>query len=368
MSRRYEILNSKRFEIGPGMAHSNWNLKRLSAHLGLSQTTVSRALNGFPEVSEQTRARVVEAARLHNYRPSPAAAGLATGKSRIIGHVLPIGAYSMIDPHFSDFAAGASEAYAQAGYDMLIRVVPPEQEEQVYRELSSTNRVDGVVIHGPRVDDPRIPLLAAIGLPFVVHGRSDAVTSSYSWLDVNNRRAFRRATDFLIDLGHRRIGLVNGMEALNFAARRRRGYEEGLAARGIGADPALMFSHDMSEPYGYRATRRMLELAEPPSAILYASILPAIGGLRALGEAGLKPGRDVSMIAYDDELSFLQHSEGRIGIPFFTSLRSSIRAAGREVGEMLIGRIASPLSPTEGRLWEAEFVIGQTTGPRRADP
>jgi LacI family transcriptional regulator len=353
---------------GGRMAIMVWNLKQLSRHLGLSQTTVSRALNGFPEVSEQTRARVVEAARHFNYRPSPAAAGLATGKSRVIGHVLPIGEYSMIDPHFSDFAAGASEAYSAAGYDMLIRVAPPEQEERVYRELAGTNRVDGVVVHGPQTDDPRIALLDAIGLPFIVHGRSDAVTHDYSWLDVNNRRAFRRATDFLCDLGHRRIGLVNGIENLNFAARRRRGYEEGLAARGIAPDPALTFSRDMSEPYGYEATRRLLAADAPPTAILYASILPALGGLRALGEAGKKPGADISVIAYDDELSFLQQSEGRNGIPFFTSLRSSIRAAGRRVGELLIARIVDANTGAAHELWEAEFVVGQTTGPCRPRP
>ena len=84
-----------------------------------------------------------------------------------------------------------------------------------------------------RLNDTRIPLLTEIGLPFVVHGRSSEATLPYAWLDVNNRRAFERATEFLLDLGHRRIALINGREGMDFAFRRRHGYVNALAARGI---------------------------------------------------------------------------------------------------------------------------------------
>lgn len=347
------------------MVRETVNLRRLSEMLRLSQTTVSRALNGFPEVNEATRARVIEAARRLNYRPSASAASLATGKACAIGHVVPLAEHMMINPHFSDFLAGAGEVYAQFGYEMLLRVVNRGDEEDVYREFASRGRVDGVVVHGPMVSDRRIGLLKSLGLPFVVHGRCDDCGDDYSWLDVNNRRAFYRATGFLADLGHRRIALVNGLETMNFAARRRQGYETAAAERRLDADPALVFSEDMVEPYGYRIAHQLFSGPRPPTAMLVSSVLPAIGIVRAMAELGIKPGEDVSIIAFDDCLSFLQPGSGDKvrEVPYFSAMRSSIREAGRRVAEILIEQIDAPDAKPRRELWEAELVIGKTTGP-----
>lgn len=343
------------------MADTKVNLKQLSQKLGLSQTTVSRALNGFPEVKEKTRLRVLEAASRFNYRPSPSASSLATGKTRIIGHVIPLSDHALIDPHFSDFVAGAGEVYSNAEYDMLIRVVPKGDEESVYRDFASTNRVDGVVVHGPGNLEPRIPLLQELGLPFVVHGRSENSDQNYAWLDVNNRRAFMRATEFLMDLGHQRIALINGVETMNFASRRREGYENALEAKGLQPDVQLMTSEDMVEPYGFRVTSELLAKDNPPTAILCASILPGMGIVRALGEAGLRPGTDISIIVFDDELSFLQDNQpGQV--PFFTAMRSSIRKAGSRCAEILLDQINNPSPAPVQELWEAELIVGKTTG------
>ncbi|WP_295807278.1 substrate-binding domain-containing protein [uncultured Nitratireductor sp.] len=343
------------------------NLKMLSQTLGLSQTTVSRALNGFPEVAEKTRARVIEAAERLNYRPSPSAASLATGKSLMIGHVVSLSEHIMINPHFADFIAGAGEVYGQNGYDVLLRLAPLEEQERIYRDLAEDQRVDGVVVHGPLTGDSRIGILNGLGLPFVVHGRSDEEGADYCWMDVNNRRAFHRATKFLLDLGHLRIGLINGLEKMNFADRRRQGYEVALEEAGIALDDRLLFSADMVEPYGYRATRALMELEQPPTAIVVASVLPAMGVTRALADLGLRAGEDVSIIAFDDCLSFLQSGyKGSVpDIPFFTAVRSSIREAGKRVARMLLERIDNPQAPLQSELWEADFVIGQTTAPPR---
>jgi LacI family transcriptional regulator len=90
---------------------------------------------------------------------------------------------------------------------------------------------------------------------------------------VNNRRAFQRATEFLLDLGHRRIALVNGLEFMDFAVRRRTGYLDALAARGLAADPALMPADEMTEVSGHRAASRMLALPDPPTAFLASSMI-----------------------------------------------------------------------------------------------
>ena len=264
------------------------NLKELSKNLGLSQTTVSRALNGYPEVSASTRQRVQDAARTYNYRPSNRAKGLATGQALAIGHVIPVSSkHEMMNPIFGDFIAGAGETYTKNGYEMILSIVADADETQIYEGLKSRRAVDGVVVHGPRMDDPRIPLLHDIGMPFAVHGRASGCTLPYAWLDVNNRSAFLRATDFLFDLGHRRIALVNGLEDMDFAHRRREGYAGSLLAHGAAIDPALMRSGEMTEIFGYQSTRDMLEGDDAPTAILCSSLISALGIRRAIEERGL---------------------------------------------------------------------------------
>jgi LacI family transcriptional regulator len=337
------------------------NLKELATRLGLSPTTVSRALNGYPEVNEATRERVINAAREHNYHPNARAFRLATGRAMAVGHVIAIAnRHEIVNPVFADFIAGAGETYSRNDYDMLLSVVPDEEEEQTYRNLKVKGNVDGVIVHGPRENDPRIPLLREIGLPFVVHGRATGTTGPYAWLDVNNRRAFLRATEYLLDLGHTRIALVNGLEFMDFAIRRRTGYLEALASHRIDPDPALMSSGEMSEIAGFRAAQRMLTLPDRPTAILAASMISGMGVRRAVETAGLVVGRDVSIIIFDDDLSYMKNGEDA---PIFTAMRSSVRQAGRLVAEMLLALIADPASVPTEQLLEADLIVGQSTAP-----
>ncbi len=336
------------------------NLKELSTLLNLSQTTVSRALNGYPEVSEKTRKRVLIAAEKHNYRPNARAQRLATGRAMAIAHVIPAAMHGHLSNLiFADFIAGAGEVYSESGYDMLVSIVPDEGELQAYRDLAGRQAVDGAIVHGPRVDDSRIPLLAELGLPFVVHGRSTKTTVEYSWLDVNNRRAIERATGYLAELGHRRIALVNGEENLDFAVRRREGYLAALAEAGIKSDPDLMRSGDMTEPQGFYAARDMLAGANPPTAFVCSSIVPTFGVRRALEAAGLRLGKDISVVCFDDDIGALPN--GSPDQPTYTATRSSVRAAGRRCAQILVDRIMNPDHPHVQELWEAELLLGQST-------
>ncbi|MDN5789149.1 LacI family DNA-binding transcriptional regulator, partial [Pseudorhodobacter sp.] len=157
------------------------NLKTLSTLLGLSPTTVSRALNGYPEVNEDTRQKVISAAALHNYKPNTRAIRLATGRAMAVGHVIPVGTrHEIVNPIFADFIAGAGETYSRAGYDLMLSIVPDADEAKLYRELRSRGNVDGVIVHSPRQDDFRIGLLHDLGLPFVVHGRASGTSLPYS--------------------------------------------------------------------------------------------------------------------------------------------------------------------------------------------
>ncbi|MBE0552180.1 MAG: substrate-binding domain-containing protein, partial [Rhodobacteraceae bacterium] len=337
------------------------NLKELAQKLGLSPTTVSRALNGYPEVNEATRDKVMAAARRYNYRPNARAIRLAKGRAMAVGHVLPMATRNEImNPIFADFIAGAGEVYSANGYDMLLSVVSDESELEAYRDLKSRGAVDGVIVHAVRSYDPRIALLQEIGLPFVLHGRATGIGVDYSWVDVNNRRAFLRAAEFLLDLGHRRIALVNGDEQMDFAVRRRTGYLDALAARGVAADPAIMSTGEMTEVAGFRAAERMLDLPDPPTAFLAASMLSGMGIRRAIEGRGLKMGRDVSVIIFDDELSYLRNGEG---LPIFTATRSSVREAGRHAAAMLLDIVANPDAPPRHDMLEADLILGQSTGP-----
>lgn len=340
-------------------------LKELAKILGLSQTTVSRALNGYPEVREATRKRVMEAAHAHNYKPDTRAKGLATGRSMAIGHVIPLSTqHEMVNPVFADFIAGAGEVYSRNGYDIMLSVVADVDEETAYRKFSSSRSIDGVIVHGPHADDPRIELLKSLKIPFVVHGRAGDNEDRYSWVDVNNRHSFQRGTELLLDLGHRRIALLNGLESMDFARRRREGYEAAMVARNIGLDSDLMISGEMTEELGFQNTKRMLAKSTPPTAFLVSSMSMAIGARRAISEAGKTLGRDVSVLIHDDDLSYLKNGSD---IPIFTAARSPVREAGRLCAEMLLGIIDNPDQKYRHILLESELMIGMSTGPAPAE-
>lgn len=337
------------------------SLKSLAAELGLSPTTVSRALNGYPEVNEATRARVQDAAQRLGYTPNMRARALATGRAMAIGHVLPVSnRRELVNPVFADFILGAGDVYARAGYDLILHIAPDDNSERAYRQFLAKGNVDGVIVQSPSENDARVQVLNQLGLPFVVHGRATGITDAYSWTDVNNAGAIRKATGHLLDLGHRRIGLINGREALDYAQRRRRGFTEALAAHDLTPDPALMVQGEMTEAQGAEGAARMLDLADPPTAIVTASLVSALGVQRVARERGLVLGRDLSVICFDDDLSYLRNSGSP---PIFTAMRSSVRQAGEAAAQLLLDLIADPTHQPRQTLLEAELIEGASTGP-----
>ncbi len=336
------------------------NLKELSDVLGLSQTTVSRALNDYPEVKEATRLRVKAAAQKHHYSANTRAKSLATGRSMAIGHVIPVSTrHEIVNPVFADFIAGAGEIYSRNDHDMLLSVVADKDEDQTYRELAAKASVDGVIVHGPRANDSRIALLKTLRIPFVVHGRASDGDTDYSWVDVNNRRSFERAAHFLFDLGHSRIALINGLEFMDFAKRRKDGFLQAFASRSVVPIPNLMVSKEMTEDNGFREAQKMLKAPGAPTAFIVSSMIMAIGVRRAISDAGLKMGQDISVIIHDDVLSYLPNGAG---IPMFTATKSSVRDAGTYCAQMLLDIIASGDQTPRHTLLETELVVGESTG------
>ncbi len=338
------------------------NLKQLSDQLGLSQTTVSRALNNYPEVNEHTRERVKLAARKHGYLPNSRATRLATGKAMTIGHIIPINSTEVFNPIFGDFIAGASRAYSKRGYELSLTIANEDSEESIYRQIASKGSVDGVIVHTPRINDPRITLLQQLQLPFVVHGRDHSNQSEYSWIDMNNRRAFYQATKLLMDLGHKNICLVNGSDSLNFAQRRSQGYIDALTDEQINIGANSIYSGDLTEANGFNAASAALNQSESPTAFLVSSYVGALGVRRAIHKAGLEMGRDISVIIHDDELSYFQNDDD---IPQFTATRSSVRYAGERAAMMLLDIIDSPDKAPLTELLDAPLTIGASTGPAK---
>ena len=184
------------------------NLKEFSRKIGLSQTTVSRALSGYPEVKPETRERVAEAALNFGYHPNRAAIGLATGRAGAIGIVFHGGAE--FGPHTSEFMGGLGARLEKDGVDMLLSTVDSREAEiATYRRLAASKRVDAVILHSPTLEDERIQILKQLGLPFVLHGFTHAA-EKFHYLDIDNYGAIHQATNYLIGLGHKRIAFING--------------------------------------------------------------------------------------------------------------------------------------------------------------
>lgn len=337
------------------------NLKELSQMLGLSQTTISRALNGYPEVNKETRERVLQAARETGYRPNRAAQRLATGKAGSIGLIMPISPDHSSDMHFAEFQSGLAEASIVHDFHFVIMPSRAEDEEQAIRWLVASGSVDGYYLAYVRDRDPRITMAKSLPLPFIVHGRSFGLELDYPFLDVDNEGAFYDATRFLLQLGHQRFALLNGPSDLDFAHRRRLGTEKALAEKGLLLDPRQTRHSFMGDEQGYRGMKEILASADRPTAVLCASTVLALGAVRAMNEVGLKLGTDISLIAHDDELPLLKPEN--FSIPL-TTTRSSLRAAGKRIGERLIAMInqSEPAAP-EQELWKVELVVRASTGP-----
>jgi LacI family transcriptional regulator len=357
-SKRFDYLAARgknAFARGNGM-----NLKELAEHLQLSQTTVSRALNGYPEVSLRTRQRVSEVARQMGYRPNHAARGLATGKARAIAVVLRTAFAQAADPHYSEFLSGVGDSALENGYDILVSPATRDTEHVTYRRIAQSGLADGILLSSPFLTDDRLPLLDSLELPYLVHGRVGDRSEPYSYLDIDNRGAFFDAARLLVQFGHSKFGLINGLANMNFAVDRARGVSDALAQAGMALDPAAVSFGEMTDDYGYKAMARLLDQASPPTAVLCSSLFIALGAIRAVYDRNLLIGKDVSIIAHDDVIPYLKPENFRV--PLATT-RSSIRSAGQRAAERLIAQIENANAPMEGEVWPVELIVRESIGP-----
>lgn len=315
---------------GPASIGRNITIKDLAAELGLSITTISRALNGYPDVGEKTRRRVSEVAQKLGYRPNRNAQRLVTQRTHNIAWVQQDNERKFVDPHFVEVMAGVLRGARVRNYDIVLASDTPEREMQVYDRFVNDNSVDGFIVDLPRENDRRVTYLLDAGRPFVVHGR-DGRSEDYGWVDVDNYGNFYSLLRLLLVNGHKRIAFINGDETFAYAVYRRRAVMDALADGGFGQDTVTVYNslHPMGDA-GFKLTS--LALADPKvTAILYSSALMAVEGHTAvLRHAG---GRNIAVATMDDELHFVDLTPLA---GHYSAARSSLRDAGNAIiGELI---------------------------------
>lgn len=296
-------------------------IKDLAAELGLSITTISRALNGYSDVGEKTRERVVAAAEKMGYRPNRNAQRLVMRRTHNIGWVQPDNERKFLDPHFVEVMAGVLRAARGAHYDVVMTSAASDRELLTYDRYVKDRSVDGFIVDLPREDDPRVGYLLEAGRPFVVHGREQRA-DQYGWVDVDNYDVFYRLFRLLVANGHHHITFINGDETFNYALYRARAARHAVADGGLAADALTIVNseHPMGDA-GYRLTVRALE--DPATtAIVYSSSLMVVEAQAALQQV---QGREVAVASMDDSLHYLDLSrlDGRVSF-----VRSSLHDAG----------------------------------------
>lgn len=327
------------------------DLRDLAKQLKLSTTTVSRALAGYGDVSQSTRARVVAAADAVGYRPNASARNLKRGRAEAVGLLLPTGGGGYQDPFLAELLAAIGAALAEVDQDLIVTTAAEGPAEiAALRRLCAGGRVDGVILPRTRWDDPRVDLLLAMGFPFVTHGRTRR-QDEHPWLDIDGREAFAEASRHVIRRGHRRIALINAPSRFFFARDRRAGYLDALDGAEIVADPSLIVAAEATTPGdGAAAIPGLLAASEPPTAFLCATDRMAFGAMAALTDAGRRPGHDVAVIGYDD-IVVAAHTQ-----PPLTTMRQPIAEEGRALVDLLARRVAG--APVDGlrHLWRATLV------------
>ena len=332
-------------------------LKDIARELGLSPATVSRALNDYPEVGRETRARVREAAKRLGYAPNLMARRLVGGRSGLIGAVFPKVGDLAIDPSLIEIVAGLSEALAARDLDLVLHVDPGVEPLETYWRLVARNILDGFVVSAPRRDDERLAFLRRRGVPFVVHGPGGPDDAIY---DIDNRAAGRLAAEHLIALGHRAIAFVGGPAPLAYAQDRLDGFRAALGAAGIAERDGLVAHDELTHAAGERHGGRLLDLGGArPTAVVCASTFVASGIYAAALKRGLEIGTDLSVVAHDDAPPYLRAQDF---VPPLTTTVSPLTDACAPLAEMIAERVAHPAAPARRLVAPVSLVERGSTG------
>ena len=335
-------------------------IRDIAKSAGVSIGTVSNYLNDPALVAEETREKIRIKIKELDFHPSAAARSLKSRQTRRIGLVPIIQPedYRSTDPGdnaFLEVLAGLNYIAAENSYSILITAAANfAQELKTYERLIGEGQVDGLVLMGIRSQDERIEFLTQKNIPFVAYGRSD-VTEDYPFVDVDGAAGIEMAIRYLNDLGHTRIAYITPPNGLMCTSQRWGGYVKGMSDCHLSINNDYVVEGDFNQRSGQMSAHLLMDLPEPPTAILTCNDVCAFGAMRAVQSRGLQVGRDVSVIGFDD-ISLADHWQ-----PSLSTIAQPFRKIGFELMTSLLAVISGQDSMPQTMV-EPKLVIRQSSG------
>jgi DNA-binding LacI/PurR family transcriptional regulator len=330
-------------------------LDAVAARAGVGRGTVSRVVNGSPQVSPEARAAVQAAIAELGYVPNRAARALVTQRTDSVALVVSESEERVFgEPFFAGIVRGISSGLLETSMQLWLAMAQsPAERERVEHHLTSQH-VDGALLLSLHDDDPLPGLLEQRGLPTVLGGRparmlhSDAEAAYF--VDVDNAGGARQAVEYLIAQGRRRVATIAGPQDMGAGVARLAGYREAVHTHlGPGRDDLVEYG-DFSEASGTVAMRRLLAGTPDIDAVFVASDLMAFGALRALREADRRVPDDVAVIGFDDA------PIARQADPPLTTVHQPVEEMGRQMARLLVARIRDEEMPTPYVLLDTHMV------------
>jgi LacI family transcriptional regulator len=306
----------------------------VAKRLNLSITTVSRALDGYKDVAKETRNLVVKTALEMGYVPNRAARQLRRQRTDTIGYILPSDKPQFADAFFSEFIAGLGDEAAAQNYDLLVSAASPDSpaEQALYRRWVQGGKVGGMVVNRVTLHDWRLKFLDTQDIPHVSLERSLS-RIDFVGIIVDSHGGFIDLISHLVDQGHNRIAYIGGAPELKIDYDRYSGYQAGLQQAKVKPIPSFIERADLTPEGGFQAASRLLSLIRPPTAIVCANDLTAIGALHAAHERGLEVGHDIAIAGFDG-IADSAHTQ-----PPLTTLEQPVYAIARKLVTMLLALI-----------------------------
>ena len=324
-------------------------IHQVAEEAGVSIQTVSRVINNRSDVSEETRKRIREIMGRLGYQPFAIARGLASNRTYTLGLVT----VDFADPWFSQVVTGAEQEAHEHGYCFMLgsSACNPEDEPKFLRLLTERH-VDGILFVRASCAEESKHLLRMkeMGVQVVTtgfHPRGWDLTV----VDVDNIGGGRKATEYLIGLGHRRIAMLTGPLDWNSARDRQDGYIQALEANGISTDPELIVEASWLHRDGYLSMKRLLDKKLPFTAVFAQNDRLARGAISALHEVGLRVPEDISIIGYDDI------PEAEFSDPPLTTIRQPMRTIGEAATRLLIQMIENRETTSTQVLFDTELIV-----------
>ena len=335
-------------------------IKDIARALGLSPSTVSRALSGHARIPEATRTKVRDLAQDLGYAPNRAAQTLVGKRnSGFAGLVLTDPGYGREDSYLGEFLSGLGQGLGDDGVDLFLAAIPQGQSElSVIQNIVASRRADGLILGRTSEVDPRVDFLMQTGFPFVTHGRLAAHEAAHDWVDTDGFTAFGEAFDMLYALGHRQFALLTIEEPMTFRLHRTEGLMQAIERRG---DPSVSVSIVTSPRYNNARRRQVIHdmlIGKPrPTAVIAMFDGLAMAVLQEAESLSLAVPEAVSVVGFDNIAS------AATARPGLTTFDSNTYEAARDCAQMLLARIADPKAPAAHHLIRPKLVLRASHGP-----